>query len=270
MSERRDWLRLCVGLLCAPAVVTLALFAAPLVALRPQLADLASFSGAASVALMSLVIAVPAKVPMRVALGAAVLTGAALGALAVFQASLGAGATLVAVDTVLVVLAWALGGSLGKSVQHQAHLFPACVVAASADVVSLLSPEGPSHAVAASERALSVLAIWFPVPGTRESSPALGVGDLVFIAFVLGVAVAHQLDYKRAIACCVAGVVLAGFAAAALGVAVPALVPIAAATIIGLPSIRKLRRADRRAAHVSMLVAGSIAVATIARTAARF
>ncbi|HYQ17048.1 MAG TPA: hypothetical protein VEQ58_14855, partial [Polyangiaceae bacterium] len=265
MNERRAWIRLAAGLLLVPAVIALSLVALPHVALRARLADVAAFAGAASVAILGLAIAVPARVSVRSALVVAALAGTALAALALHQSSITTSVALVAVDTVLVSLAWALGASLGRSVQHATHLFPACVVAASADVVSLVSPEGPSHAVAKSERALSVLAIWFPVPGTHESAPALGIGDLVFMAFVLGVAVAHQLGYARAIACCVTGVAIAGFAAASLGVAVPALVPIAAATIIGLPSIRQLRRADRRAAHVSMLVAASVAIATLAR-----
>ncbi len=174
---------------------------------------------------------------------------------------------LVAVHSALVCLAWGLGASLGRSVQHATHLFPACVVAASADVVSLVSPEGPSHAVANSERALSVLAMWFPVPGSSAVAPALGVGDLLFMAFVLGVASTHGLGVLRAVGCCALGVAAAGFAAASLGVAVPALVPIAVATVIGLPSIRRLRAVDRRAAQWSMLIAASVALATIARRA---
>jgi hypothetical protein len=139
-------------------------------------------------------------------------------------------------------------------------------VAASADVVSLVSPEGPSHAIANSDRALSVLAIWFPVPASTALAPALGVGDLLFIALVLGVALAHGLPYARAVLCCAIGTALAGFAAAIFGVAIPALVPIAGAVIIGLPAARRLRAVDRKAARWSMLIAVVVAVATIGRS----
>jgi hypothetical protein len=223
-----------------------------------------AFAGATGIAIAGLGLAVPARVPTRVALGLGVAAALVLGALAYLQPS--SKLALVAVDAVLVGLAWGLGGSLGRSVQHATHLFPACVVAASADVVSLLSPEGPSHAVANSERALSVLALWFPVPGCGAVAPALGVGDLLFMAFVLGVASAQGLGVARAMGCCVVGVAVAGLAAAWLGVAVPALVPIAAATVLGMPSIRRLRAVDRRAAHWSMLVATTVAVATVARS----
>jgi hypothetical protein len=265
MHEGRPWLRLSAGLLLTPAIVALALAVLPRVHAGEALANLLSFMGATSVAIAGLAIAVPAKLPMRIALSLAAAAATALGVLTYLQSS--SSVALVAVDATLVCLAWALGASLGRSVQHPTHLFPACVVAASADVVSLLSPEGPSHAVASSERALSVLTIWFPVPGSSAVAPALGIGDLLFMAFVLSVASAHQLGFARAIACCALGVAAAGFAAAWLGAAVPALVPIAAATIIGMPSIRKLRAVDRRAAHWSMLIAASVAVATVARSA---
>jgi hypothetical protein len=261
MHEGRPWLRLSAGLLLTPALVASALAILPRVQASVALANFMSFAGATGVAIAGL-----AKVPLRLALSIAAAAATALGVLAYLESS--SGTALVAVDATLVCLAWALGASLGRSVQHPTHLFPACVVAASADVVSLLSPEGPSHAVARNERALSVLTIWFPVPGTSAVSPALGIGDLLFMAFVLGVANAHELGLARAIGCCALGVAVAGFGAACLGVAFPALVPIAAATIIGMPSIRRLRAADRRAAHWSMLIAASVAVATIARNAA--
>jgi hypothetical protein len=262
------WLRLIAGLLLAPVLVAISLQLLPRMALGGELASFVAFAGAASVALAALALAVTAEVSLRVALSFAAAATTALVVIAYQRAS--SAASLVVVDAALLCVAWALGASLGRRVQHPAHLFPACVVAACADVVSLLSPEGPSHAVAKSERALSVLAIWFPVPGTREIAPALGVGDLLFVAFVLGVARAHRLGYGRAIVCCAVGIALAGGAAAGFGVAVPALVPIAATIIIGMPSIRRLRVADRRAAHLSMLIAASLALITLTRSAVGF
>jgi hypothetical protein len=241
-----------------------AAYALPQVQIGESLANASAFAGATLFPIIGLSLAAVAEVPLAFALGVAAVAAASLLTRVVLQPS--PIATVLLVDSALVCLSWALGCSLGRRVQHAAHLFPACVVAASADLVSLLSPEGPSHAIAESERALSVLAVWFPVPGSSALSPALGVGDLLFMALAFGVARAHGLPYLRCVAACAAGTALAGVAAAWSGLAVPALLPIAAALVFALPKIRQLRRSDRKAAHWSMLIASSVALASVART----
>jgi hypothetical protein len=252
-----------LGLAIAPCTAVLAARGLPHVHVGPLLADVVAFAGASGVGVTALAVAATAEVALAPSLGVAAVAAAALLTLAFSQPS--PALALPIVNGALVCLGWALGTSLGRRVQHPAHLFPACVVAASADLVSLLSPEGPSHAIANSERALSVLAVGFPVPGSEAIAPALGVGDLLFIGLALGVARAHGLPYARTVGCCVLGVALAGLAAACLGVAIPALLPIAAALLLGLPVIRRLRREDRAAAKWSMVIAGSVAMASVAR-----
>ena len=261
--DRQGWTRLVFGLLVAPCTVVLAAWAFPKLRVGALLADVIAFAGAAGVAILGLAVSATAEVALAGTLGIAAVAGAALLTLTFWQPS--PSFALAIVNGALVSLAWALGTSLGRRVQHPAHLFPACVVAASADLVSLLSPEGPSHAIANSERALSVLAVGFPVPGSAAVAPALGVGDLLFMTLALGVARAHGLPYARTVGCCVLGVALAGLAAACLGVAIPALLPIAGALLVGLPMIRRLRREDRAAAKWSMVIAGSVALASVAR-----
>lgn len=260
---RESFWQLGVGLLLTPVAVTIAACWAPHVQLGETPANVVAFAGATLFPLLGLALAAMVEVRLAVALGAAALATAVLVALALLKPAPLAAALLV--DSALVCLSWALGCSLGRRVQHAAHLFPACVVAASADLVSLLSPEGPSHAIAESERALSVLATWFPVPGSSALAPALGVGDLLFMALAFGVARAHRLSYARCVLACAIGTALAGLAAAWSGLAVPALVPIATVLVLALPAIRQLRRSDRRAAHWSMLIASSVALASVAR-----
>jgi hypothetical protein len=229
------------------------------------LADALAFAGAALLPVFGLASGARYKGALVVALCVGLLAGSVLLTLAAFGARVGPTVSLVAVDSALVALAWSVGASIGRRVQHASHLLPACVVAASADLVSLLSPEGPSHAIAQSDRALSVLATWFPVPGGHALAPALGVGDLLFMGLVLGVARAQALPYTRTVFLCALGTALAGVAAATLGVAIPALLPIAACLIAGLPAVRALRSNERKAALWSMLIAGSVALASIAR-----
>lgn len=258
------WFRLGLGLLLTPCALMIAARTLPQVQVGLRAADVIAFGGATLIPILGLAVAATAEVSFALALAVALPATAALLVLAFVQPA--ASTALLLVDTALVCLAWAFGTSLGKRVQHASHLFPACVVAASADLVSLVSPEGPSHAIAESDRALSLLAVWFPVPGTHAIAPALGVGDLVFMALVFGVARAHRLPYVRSVLLCASGTAVAGFAAGWFGVAVPALVPIAAAVVLGLPAIRQLRRADRGVARLAMLLALSVAVASAARS----
>lgn len=257
------WWRIALGLSLTPGAGAIAGAALSETHVGSRSAGVIAFAGATLVPILGLAIAATSEAALSLSLGIATSAVAALLAVACLHAA--RLAAVLVVDTALVAVAWAVGSSIGRRVQHASHLLPACVVAASADVVSLLSPEGPTHAIAQSDRALSVLAVWFPVPGTHAVAPALGVGDLVFMALVFGVARAHALPYARTVLLCTMGTCIAGLGAAWLGVAVPALVPIAAALLVGLPMVRKVRRADRTAAGWSMLIALSIVAATVVR-----
>ncbi|HTA91521.1 MAG TPA: hypothetical protein VK745_18180 [Polyangiaceae bacterium] len=255
--------RCAFGLCLTPCAVGAAALFMPELHVTPGLANALAFAGATLLPILALAIAATADVTLLAALAVAALSVALLLAL-VFLRHAPVAAMLV-VDSALVGFAWSVGTSIGRRVQHASHLLPACVVAASADLVSLLSPEGPSHAVAQSDRALSVLAVWFPVPGTLALAPALGVGDLLFMALVFGVAVVHHLPYVRTVSLAAFGTAVAGGIAARLGVAVPALVPISAAILLGLPQVRHVRPADRKAATWAMSLAGMVVVAVVAR-----
>jgi hypothetical protein len=256
--------QLAVGVLLTPAAVAVAARVTPRLQLGEIPANMGAFAGATLFPILGLSLAARVEVRLAWAMAAAASAAAVLLTLSAVQPT--PLATVLLVDTALVCLSWALGCSLGRRVQHPTHLFPACVVAASADLVSVLSPEGPSHAIAGSERALSVLAVWFPVPGSLAVAPALGVGDLLFMALALGVALAHGLPYARCVVLCAAGTALSGVAAACTRVAVPALVPIATLLVLGLPEVRKLRRSDRAAAHWSMLIACTVALGCVVRS----
>ncbi|MBL8714739.1 MAG: hypothetical protein JNL79_02020 [Myxococcales bacterium] len=177
-------------------------------------------------------------------IGAAVLVAAAL---------VHGGAWLAApVASALVALAVGLGGSIGLRVQHAGHFLPAAAMAAAADIVSVTASFGPSHAIAESPRALSLLAISFPVPGTHLAAPALGVGDLLFFALALGVARAHALSAVRVGLAGYLGVLLAGLLSAVLAAPIPALPAIGGAIVAFVPETRKVRRVDRTATTIAV------------------
>jgi hypothetical protein len=204
-----------------------------------------------------------APLPVLAVLGTSVVAVCALAAIDRVQPRASVGAPLV--DAALIAIAAALGGAIGARVEHPGHLLPASLVAASADVVSLLSPSGLTHAIAADARALSLLAVSFPVPGTREAAPALGLGDLVFIALLLAAARRHALGVGRVAGLALLGVAVAGAASAILEAAVPALPAVVAAVLLGVPAARRVRRKDRTVA----LVAAAIALALAATTGIR-
>jgi hypothetical protein len=257
--------RLVLGLALTPCAAVVTATALDKVRISAELGAALAFAGAALMPIVGLALAATCVASTALTLAIALFAGASSIALADSHTS--PLLALLGVDTSLVALAWALGASIGRRVQHASHLLPACVVAACADLVSVLSPEGPSHAIATSARALSVFATWFPVPGsgTHALAPALGVGDLLFMALLLGVARAQRLPYFRTIFLCLLGTSLAGLCAARTGGAVPALLPIATSVILGLPAARQLRAVDRKAALWSMLIAGALAIATILR-----
>ncbi|HEX3773671.1 MAG TPA: hypothetical protein VHV51_04350 [Polyangiaceae bacterium] len=255
--------RIALGLTLTPLVAWVTALLAPRVHVGAIFGNALAFAGGAILPIGALALAATTELGRRATFAIAGLAAASLLALTLTHpAPL---AAMLLVDAALVALGWALGASIGRRVQHAAHLLPACVVAACADLVSLLSPEGPTHAIAQSERALSVLATWFPVPGTNALAPALGVGDLLFSGLIFGVAVVHELPYLRTLCLAIAGASCAGALSAWLEVAVPALVPIGAAIVIGLPAVRRVRPADRAATKWSLVIASAIAIGVLAR-----
>jgi hypothetical protein len=250
-----------LGLLLAPALTLLAALIFPRLTVSPELAAALTFGGGAAVGLGALALSARAALTVREAVALAA-GGVALVVAGALLARMPAAAVTL-VDLGLVSVAYAVGGSIGRRVQHPGHLLPACFVAAAADVASVVHPAGPSHAIAGSERALSVLAVGFPVPGTHAVAPALGVGDLVFIALVLGVAVAHRLSLIRVTLAAAVGLAAAGALAALLAREIPALVTIAAAVVAGIPEARRLRPEDRRTTVYAAAIAAAVVIGVL-------
>ncbi|MET0595515.1 MAG: hypothetical protein ABW133_22640 [Polyangiaceae bacterium] len=250
-----------VGLLFTPLVVGIAALVLPRVELSSSAADFVVFTGATTTAVVALGIAARGYPRLYVRLTTVAVAALLLAVLA-WRGATGRALPIV-VDAALVAAAWGIGTSIGRRIEHPGHLLPACVVVASADAASVVSSFGPSHAIAESERALSVVAIAFPVPGTTSFAPALGVGDLVFVALVLGAMAAHDLSITRGALLAWAGAMLAGLGSALLAVPIPALVPIAAAMVVGVPEARRVRAREKRVAAVAMVIAVSVAAATI-------
>jgi hypothetical protein len=248
----RAWLAWSVTPLACGAVAAVA----PLVSVPERWLDAATFGLAVLLTLVALVSASVTPLARRGAMAAASLSVVTLVLAGVSRAH--GRAWAVAIDVALYTLAAQVGGAVGRKVADPGHLLAAGAVAAAADLASVQSSIGPTHAIVARPELLAVLAIAAPVPGTHAMAPAIGLGDLVFIALVLGVVQAHRLSFVRATAAAGVGLALAGAASAWLASAVPALPFIAAATIGLLPEARRVHRRDR--AVTRAVVSGALVV----------
>ena len=259
-STTRSWV---IALGGALGALALAVLVAPWVHARDAVVALVAFVGGAGLVLVATAGTARAPLGGRSTTIVATLALGALFAVAMLRPA-SAWASLL-VDGALLSLACAVGGLIGARIEDPGHLLPACVVAACADVASVVSPHGPSHAIAASGRALEVLAIGFPVLGTRAVAPVLGLGDAVFLALLLAAVARHALPLRRAVLLAALGLAGAGALSAWRATAIPALPFVSAALLAGLPAARTVRRKDRTVATIACGVAIALAAWTLAR-----
>lgn len=260
-TARKPVAQFVAGLALTPAVLSLATWLAPRLTLEPALQDLATFASAVATVIAGLFLLSKGWLPARGRLVVGAVAGSIIGALAFFgvQSAL----AVILVGSALIALGHTVGHAVGSRIEHPGHLLPACVVAACVDLASVIHPQGPTHAVVSSQRALDLLTLTFPVLGTHAFSPSIGVGDIVFIALVLGTAVQHRISAIRVTLLAGAGLVLAGVASALLEAAVPALPAIGLCVVLGIKESRQLKRSDRKTSTVFMVGAVTLAVGVV-------
>ena len=241
-----------LGLLLPALVTGAALFVAPRLHVAPSAGLILASATAVLPAIAALRVAcmVSPKATLPALVG--VLSAVVLAAL--YAHGLTAPWLLPVQNLALVCVGHAVGNAIGKRIEHPGHVLPAMVVAAAADIASVLHPSGPSHAIAASDRALGALALATPVPGDAGITFVLGAGDLVFAALLLAVAVRHGVSPSRVALLVLVGIGAALACASVVGVAVPALVPIGLITVAFVPPFRRLAPRDRATAIVAIVL----------------
>jgi hypothetical protein len=253
-----------LALAIAPAALLVGFLVFPSVRVNDAAADAIAAAWACGSALVALALAARAEPPPRLRIALFLASAAVLAAIGATSRP-GLAAT-VAAGGALVVASWALGDAVGRRIAHPGHVAPACAVAAAADVASVVAPEGPTHAIAASDAALPVLAIAGPVPGhAGMAAPTLGAGDLVFTALLLGAASRHGASRPRVAIAVATGIAAALALSASLGAPVPALPAIGVAVVALVPPFRQVRREDRRGSAVGIALALGLALAAVAR-----
>jgi hypothetical protein len=167
----------------------------------------------------------------------------------------------------LLILGTGLGAAIGRRIQDPAHLLFVAVVSAVADTLSVTQPGGISKAIAEQPAALALLALPWPLLGTPEIPPFLGVSDVVFASLYIHASRVHGLSVQRT------GLALAAaFAATAALVVltqhtIPVLPLLGLSVLFAQPRARAASSADlRRGAWVLVALAGAIAAIFLHRS----
>jgi hypothetical protein len=207
--------------------------------------------GVAYACVASCVIAVAAMAPdlgaRALAIGSVAVVGLAVAPL-VSGAIVSAGIVL----ALLLVCGTAAGAAIGARIEHPGHLLPVAVVSSFADLVSVSTPGAPSDAIAHTPAALSVLAISWPMPGTHDAVPILGVGDVVVAALYVAATRKHGLAIPRTLLALGVGLALTAIVVAATALPIPALPFLGAAVVVAHPEARRLPPKDRRTAAIGL------------------
>jgi hypothetical protein len=173
----------------------------------------------------------------------------------------------IAVLVVLLAGGTAAGAAIGARIEHAGHLLPVAIVSSLADLVSVLSPGAPSDVVADTPALVSVLAISWPMPGTHDVAPILGVGDVIVVALYVAAARRHALSIGRTIVALAIGLAATAVVVAWTALPIPALPFLGAAVVLAHPAARALPVADRRPAAwgLAVIVVALVALALASR-----
>ncbi|HEX4353267.1 MAG TPA: hypothetical protein VHZ95_10140 [Polyangiales bacterium] len=167
----------------------------------------------------------------------------------------------------LLITGSALGAWVGAGIEQPGHLVFVAVLSSLADLFSVAHPDGPSAMIAQRPETLALLALPWPMLGTREIAPFLGVGDVVFTSLYFAAARKHGLPLRR-----MTFAFAIAFAATALVVMlierpVPVLPFLGVALLIAQPATRKPPMRDlRRGVLLITAFAAAIAVWVLRRS----
>jgi len=155
-----------------------------------------------------------------------------------------------------------LGCVIGSRVQAAGHMIFVAIVSSAADVFSVFSPAGPTAALMEQPAALSLLVLPWPMVGSREIAPILGVGDVVFAALYRSAARAHGLSSGRTLLAMCVGFAMTLGTLLWVEMPIPALPFFGLAYVLAHPEARRVPEADRKqgwlAVTALLLVLGAL------------
>ncbi len=148
----------------------------------------------------------------------------------------------------LLLLGTMTGGVVGSAIEVPGHLLVVAVVSALVDTFSVLHPSGPTAQLVEIDAAVDVLLLPWPMLGTGDIQPVLGVGDIAFAAIYTAASRRHGLPMWRTVAALGCGLAVTLAVVIATGRGTPALPFLGAAVVIAQPRARRLPKPDRNRA----------------------
>lgn len=153
----------------------------------------------------------------------------------------------------LLTLGTLIGSVVGDAIEKAGHLVIVAIVSAGVDAVSVLHPQGPTAQIVEVQAAVSVLILPWPILGTDQIEPILGVGDIAFAAIYLVATRRHGLSVRRTVIALGIGLAVTLGVVLATGAGIPALPFLGAAVVAAHPEARRLPREDRAKAAWGLL-----------------
>ena len=163
-----------------------------------------------------------------------------------------AGAMLV--TACLLLFGTLTGAVVGNAIEVPGHLVVVAVVSALVDTFSVLHPSGPTAQLIEIEAAIDLLLLPWPMLGTSDIQPVLGVGDIVFVAIYTSASRRHELSMRRTVAALAVGLAVTLAVVIATGSGTPALPFLGGAFVLAHPSARALPKQDRKKALGGLLL----------------
>lgn len=167
----------------------------------------------------------------------------------------------------LLVLGTGLGALIGRRIQHPSHLLFVALVSSVADILSVTQPGGISRAIAEQPRVLALLALPWPLLGTEQIAPFLGVSDVVFASLYLHASRVHVLPALRSVAALFVGFALSAALVLLFERPIPVLPLLGASFVLAQPRARAASPEDlRRGVWVLAALAAVIATVFLRRS----
>lgn len=155
--------------------------------------------------------------------------------------------------TALLAGATVTGAVIGSRVQFAGHMIFVAIVSSAADIFSVFATLGPTAAIVEQPMALNLMVLPWPLLGTPDVAPILGVGDVVFASLYRSAARAHGLSSGRTMSAMILAFTMTLATLLWVEVPIPALPFFGLAYVLAHPEARRVPERDRRQGWIAVV-----------------